>query len=222
MADDRLKQVVRDGLMELAQSVQKNEDRLNERHIHHAFSHMMQEEDLRLGVRGTKANFHPEWPTRKKKANIPYTIYRKTPEGRYVPADPKTRGRAGFLDFAVGKYRRPSIGIEFTLKRNWTQEEVIYDLLKLLDPALPFELGASLNILLSEDSSSPKDSREIESNLRDAYRQASQRLQDEGRELDDRELFFLVVEVLDADRRTIWLMNASGEIETVPPTAVNG
>lgn len=46
-----MKQLACEGLLELARSVQNNEEKLNERHIHHAFSHMLQSEGLSLDVR---------------------------------------------------------------------------------------------------------------------------------------------------------------------------
>jgi hypothetical protein len=49
-------------------------------------------------------------------------------------------GNAGFIDFAIGDYSRPSIGVEFCLKTSWNLEEVVYDFLKLIDPGIHSQL----------------------------------------------------------------------------------
>lgn len=47
--------------------------------------------------------------------------------------------KLSFLDFAVGMvYHRPVIGVEPSLKETWDFEEITYNILKLIDPTLPF------------------------------------------------------------------------------------
>lgn len=55
---------------------------------------------------------HPEWPTFKKKTGVPFAKYRKV-AGKYMPLP---SGGPGFVDFGVGAYSRPLIGVEFTLR----------------------------------------------------------------------------------------------------------
>ena len=82
---------------------------------------MGQANDIRL---------HPEWPTYKESTGLFFGRYRRI-NRHYYPVDDGRKG--GFLDFAVGEYRQPHIGIEFTLKPSWNNEETVYDFVKLLD-----------------------------------------------------------------------------------------
>ena len=79
---------------------------------------------------------HPEWPTFKKGTGLKYSKYKKI-NGKYQPYE---EGSAGFIDFAIGDYNEPEIGIEFSLKYGWSNEAIVYDFLKLLDKNNPFKL----------------------------------------------------------------------------------
>ena len=109
---------------------------LNERYIHHYFSNRLQEHDDHapnlLNVMGPAAGImlHPEWPTYKEATGLDFGRYRKI-DGQYRPVDDGQKG--GFLDFAVGDYNSPEIGIEFKLKPSWSNTGIVYDFVKLLD-----------------------------------------------------------------------------------------
>ncbi len=63
---------------------------------------------------------------------------------------PNKNGGAGFIDFAIGDYNEPGIGIGFSLKYGWSHEEIVYDFLKLLDKKNPFKVSISFNIIFRE------------------------------------------------------------------------
>ena len=50
--------------------------------------------------------------------------------GCYLPKDVDGDDRgAGFIDFAIGPYAKPEIGVEVCLKYGWPDEDVVYDFL---------------------------------------------------------------------------------------------
>lgn len=219
MEESSYGRIVCEALVDLARCIVMDEaPRLNERHLHHAFSHRLLLEGLSLGIDGTPATLHPEWPTRKKGAGIWYTTYRKR-DGKYVPSDPDlTETKPGFLDFAVGEdYRKPVVGVEFTLKSEWNAEEIVYDLIKLTDPVLPFSLGASLNVVLRRNG---QGFIALDENLGRAYSEARGRLLEVRSGFEPRDLFFLVVEI-SAQKRQSWHLTARGDVEQGVPTVVS-
>lgn len=212
MKESDYKRIVCETILRLAQGVQIDAaSRLNERHLHHAFSHLLQKLGLSLGVDGTPATLHPEWPTRKKGTGIWYTVYAKR-ERRYLLDNPNIgRLSPGFLDFAIGEdYQKPLVGVEFTFKRTWDSEEITYDLMKLMDPVLPFELSASLNVVHSWDR---PDFVDRSGHLVKAYAEARDRLVKTRGDFRIRELFFILVAILGADRRRFWHLASEGDVQ---------
>ena len=127
---------------------------LNERYIHHAFSHRVQSAFpcLDLSAPHHTLLFHPEWPTFKKSTGLRYAKYHKV-NGCYLPKDVDGDERgAGFIDFAIGPYAKPEIGVEFCLKYGWPDEDVVYDFLKILDPRNPFRVGFSQTFILRDNN----------------------------------------------------------------------
>jgi len=149
---------------------------LNERYVHHCFSRFMQEASEAnnlLDVFGPtdQIRLHPEWPTYKEATNILFGRYRKIGK-RYFPADDNRKG--GFLDFAIGDYARPEIGVEMTLKSSWHTEETVYDFMKLLDNRNScFRDVVSFGVILRENGL-PGDSLGESANA--AYAEAVERL----------------------------------------------
>jgi len=121
---------------------------MNERYLHHSFSHILQESYNKLDLfRDTaEIKIHPEWPTSKKSTKINYAKYKKINK-KYYPDD---TGTAGFIDFTIGDYSKPEVAIELTFKEHWSKEELAYDFLKLLDSSNPFSCVFSFNILYRE------------------------------------------------------------------------
>jgi len=103
-------------IIEIAESMQYGGPILNERYLHHFFSHRLQEWKALMDLTGDPRclTLRPEWPTYKKGTGLYYRRYRRGEDGKYRP-DPS--GRAGFIDFAIGRYEKPEIGVEFTLNR---------------------------------------------------------------------------------------------------------
>ncbi len=85
---------------------------LNERYLHHFFSHRIQSIEPcpmpLLDPATSSLRFHPEWPTYKEATGIDCGKYQKR-EGRYLPVETGKKG--GFVDFALGPYPTPEVGV---------------------------------------------------------------------------------------------------------------
>ena len=73
--------------LEIAKSIKHRGLMLNERYLHHYFSHVLQEKWNLMNLLEAKAriDLHPKWPTYKKQTNLLYGQY-VNQEGSYVPA----------------------------------------------------------------------------------------------------------------------------------------
>lgn len=130
---------------------------MNERYFHHLFSSW-------LYARGISSDFttqnsllqpfHPEWPTYKKSTGLCYAKYRRINKKKYLPFPCcSPHGGPGFIDFAIGDYRKPEIGIEFCIKPS-CEEDVIYDFVKLMDARNPFNAGLSYTAIVRKENAS--------------------------------------------------------------------
>jgi hypothetical protein len=190
-------------ILRIAHSIKHSGLILNERYLHHFFSHFLQKKHDLLNLAGDKrVTLHPEWPTFNKQTRLLYGRYKKE-NGKYKP---NPNGTAGFIDFAIGNYYEPNIGIEFTLKYEWSHEEITYDFLKLLDKRNPFKISISFNVIfrhlrLVKDRSL----RNLEERMNEAFRDAVKRLKSS---IDtSREIYFLIAEVDETDNRRFWHYN---------------
>jgi len=129
----------------------------NERYLHHFFTRLLQERHGLLCniLEDTVLNLHPEWPTYKKYTQIKYGQYRTVKETRgrgerkiLKPVENSCLG--GKIDFTIGRYERPIIGVEFTLSYGWSGKDVEGDLVKLLDSRNPFDASISFNLVFRE------------------------------------------------------------------------
>lgn len=189
-------------ILEIAQSIRYNGLMLNERYLHHLFSHLLQEDYRLLNITGDDKTIvlHPEWPTYKKQMSLAFARYRKV-DGIYKP---DVNGTAGFIDFAIGDYNKPDIGIEFTLKYGWSHEEIVYDFLKLLDRKNPFKVSISFNIIFRERRLvKGRHLSDLEESMNRAYRETVSRL-DNNMCDDSRELYLIVTEIDKDDNRRHW------------------
>lgn len=180
---------------------------LNERYLHHAFSHALQgggapgEPNL-LDYRGPTAGIalHPEWPTYKEATGL-------TTGGRYARINkafmPVEDGRkGGFIDFAVGDYASPEVGVEFMLKPAWSNEETVFDFMKLLDSRnSSFGHVVSFGVILREKGL-PPDAELYRSLADEALAEASRRLGPFYRR-DGRGIYFVIAEVAAEGRRYV-------------------
>jgi hypothetical protein len=189
---------------------------LNERYLHHFFSHQLQSIKpcpMPLLDPTTPLRFHPEWPTYKKATGIDCGKYRET-DGRYLPVDTgnKTDGgywpvdsgkEGGFVDFALGPYLTPEVGVEFKLLGGWQAKGVVFDYVKLLDRRNPFKAVVSVVVLLRPNGLAAAGRKEaICDAINLAYQEAVRRL-DHGpfSPVADRLQRFVVTELGPKERR---------------------
>jgi len=213
----KLKEIVLKTFAEIAEKMRYSEiakemgydgRMLNERYLHHFFSHSLLGShspiQLSLLEEGGGINLHPEWPTFKKQVELRYGRYRNE-NGKYFPRD---EGTAGFIDFAIGEYKKPSIGIEMVLKFGWSHEEVVYDFLKLLDSRNPFDASFSFNVILREKGL-PRKGRvsRIKNKMESAFAEAKRRLEEGPGICVSRGIHFFVIEVDKDDERRFWVLD---------------
>lgn len=205
---DDLKTDILKVILKIAQSIKYN-NFLNERYLHHLFSHQLQKEHDLLKLAGDNATifFHPEWPTYKKKTALDYGRYKK--ENRLYKSN--ATGKAGFIDFAIGDYNKPDIGIEFSLKYGWSNEEVVYDFMKLLDKKNPFKASISFNVIFRERRLVEGGQlTKLEKSINNAYREATSRLKNDVD--NSRELYFIVTEIDKGNNRRHWHLDKRSSI----------
>ena len=175
---------------------------LNERYIHHEFSHRLQTVQACLDIATPHSTLllHPEWPTFKKATKLAFAKYRKT-VGGYMPVDLEGDGSAGFIDFAIGFYPAPEIGVEFSLKKGWGHEEVVYDFLKLIDRRNPIKVVFSHNIIIRENNLTMFARRQdLEDHINRALAEAIHRLDSIGYAVT-RDVRLTVSEIATHERR---------------------
>jgi hypothetical protein len=191
-------------IYDIAESINNN-DMLNERYLHHLFSHQIQEKTNLIVYSKDESiiNLHPEWATWKKKTNIYYSRYLGTNKVYY----PDSNGGPGFIDFAIGSYKKPDIGIEFTLNEKWKQEDIVYDFLKMLDGNSPFTFTISFNVLFRRgELSKGKHLINLKNKMNDAYTEAVKRLKDDVCD-DSRNYYFILSEIAKDNSRRHWHYN---------------
>lgn len=176
---------------------------LNERYLHHFFSHCIQCAEPKLMDLldvATPLRLHTEWPTYKEATGIDCGKYREQ-EGRYAAVDTGKKG--GFVDFAVGPYPTPEIGVEFKLLYGWQAEGVVFDYMKLLDRRNPFKAVVSVVVLMRPNglaAAGRKDAIHAAMNL--AYQEAVRRLGNGPfSPVGDRLQRFVITELGPQDRR---------------------
>lgn len=192
-------------ILDIAQSIKYKGLMLNERYLHHYFSHLMQKKYNSLNLTGNNKviTLHPEWPTYKEQTSLNFGRYKKV-NGIYQTDE---NGKAGFIDFAIGDYNKPDIGIEFTLKYGWSNEEIVYDFLKLLDKKNPFKVSISYNVIFRKDKLVKGGHlRDLKNHINAAYIEAINRLKYDICD-DSREKYFIVTEIDKDNNRRHWYYN---------------
>jgi hypothetical protein len=122
----------------------------NERYLHHYLSNILQKKHKIVYEKLFESRLHPEWPTYKEQTKLNYGRYKFIKDKKEYSIL-VNNGTAGFIDFAIGDYNKPEIGIELTSKFGWNNEEIIYDFMKLLDRRNPFKKVLSFNIIYREN-----------------------------------------------------------------------
>ncbi len=135
-------------LAKISESI-KFDEALNEYYIHHYFTYLLQSEVGNLIDLENPQNsiLHPHWPTYKRRAHIKYSLY------TFAEIREDGGGKSAEIDFTIGNYRTPHIGIEFKLLFGWDIEGITFDLTKLLYiKNRPFKTVFSYNIILKNYS----------------------------------------------------------------------
>lgn len=196
---------------------------LNERYLHHFFSHRIQYAEpspMPLLDPATPLRFHPEWPTYKEATKIACGTYQKT-GGMYLPVEAGRKG--GFIDFALGPYLAPEVAVEFKLFNNgWDAEGVVFDYMKLLDGRNPFKAIVSAVVILRPKRVAVAGWRDaLERAINSAYQEAVRRLGGGPcRPVADRLQRFVVTEVAPQERRHWFNVSIGGtfvEVGGGPP-----
>ena len=180
---------------------------LNEHYLHHYFTYLLQQKFplMDLSNPDSSLQLHPEWPTYKKIGGITYRKYKKHDTKNIYLPDPT--GGPGFIDFTIGDYHKPDIGIEFSLKHEWVNEEIVYDFMKMMDGKLPFIMGISLNVILrGKWLPSGKNVERLRKKMDGALEEAVRRLDGDvcG---EDRGLYFTVIEISEVGERRQWRLD---------------
>jgi len=193
-------------ILDIANSIKYSGPMLNERYLHHYFSHKLQDKHkiLNLTNNKTEITLHPEWPTYKKATCLNYGRYKKVNKKTYQP---NKNGIAGFVDFAIGDYNKPHIGIEFSLKYGWSNEEIIFDLLKLMDRKNPFKMVISFNVIFREMNLVKGGYlKDLKEHMNKAVKEAIRRLKNDTCD-NSRELYFIVTEIDKNNNKRPWYYN---------------
>jgi hypothetical protein len=184
----------------IANSIQFS-DIYNERYLHHHFTHQFQKE-YGLSTLTKDTILHPEWPTYKS-IHPPYGRYKLEND---IYCINRSKGYSGFIDFAIGEYSKPYIGVEFTLKYGWPSEEVTYDFLKLLDKSNPFGFVVSLNIILRKNIlSSSGRLKAFDKSIKYSFDEAKQRLNSNFK--NSVEYYFIIAEIDNTHSRRFWIIS---------------
>jgi len=175
---------------------------LNERYLHHLFSRKFvskYEYHKDKNSSSLQAHFHPEWPTFKKQTGISFSKY-KMEEGICKPNE---SGKSAYIDFALGDYRSPSIGIEFLLRQGWAGKEFISDAIKLMDNRNPFSTSILFYLIIrNKGLSCGKCIERLKNSMNDGIKRADTILIDKSQLCaEKRELIFIITELGDNDRR---------------------
>ena len=176
---------------------------LNERYLHHFFSHKIQAIDPKLMDlldAATPMRLHPEWPTYKEATGIDCGKYREV-DGRYLSVDSGKKG--GFIDFALGPYLAPEVAVEFKLLFGWQGESIVFDYMKLLDARNPFKAVVQATVLMRPNGLAAAGRRDaIQAAMNTAYHEAVGRLGNGlSRPAADRLHRFVVTELGPNERR---------------------
>ena len=177
----------------------------NEHYIHHIFSHLVQEYCGEIDLaENTATNLHPEWSTRGH--------YKEGKPKDYQPVGPED-GSPGRVDFAVGRYEKPDIGVEFAfMPKGWDGEKVIPDFIKLLDDKNPFNTSISFTLVFRENRLVQKGGlAAFEKAMNGTFGKAFERLRSNNRLFNNSRQLYLVVTEVDKDsRRRHWYYDNAG------------
>ncbi len=190
-------------IIEIAETIKYKDSMLNERYLHHMFTSLLQKKQNLLNLTSLTSEdtiLHPEWPTYKKQSKIRCGRYKKE-NNKYILHE---SGTAGFVDFALGNYNEPEIGIEFTFKSSWSKEEITYDFVKLLDKNNPFRISISFNIIFRKNQLVNNNwLLNLKKAMNNSYLEAMNRLENNICD-NNRSIFFIISEIDKTNERHHW------------------
>jgi len=197
-------------ILEIADTI-KYRAMLNERYLHHFFTHLIQEQQHKILnlTEDDAIKLHPEWPTYKESTGLCYGRYKhyKKDLNYYCGYWPEQDGGPGFIDFAIGCYDEPDFGIEFTLSYGWSGEKVVFDCIKLLDIDNPFSTSISFNLVFRKNGLVQKKSLAnfIEA-MNNSFNTAVDRLKSRNRLCDTskRDFYLIVTEISKDNEKRHW------------------
>jgi hypothetical protein len=180
----------------------------NERYLHHYFSYLFQKKFdlLNLSKKDKEIMLHPEWPTYRKVAgmNIDCGRYLKDSGHYLIPGD---KGGAAHIDFAIGDYKKPYIGIEFKWIYGWDKVSLASDFLKCMDRRNPFEYTISYTVLFRKKSLSKKVlDTSFHKKMNETYDKAVKLLNKNICE-EKHELYLIVTEIGSDNNRRDWYLD---------------
>lgn len=115
---------------------------INERYLHHYFTEKIQKAYPIIYNDLTKCKLHPEWATANQ-SRFNGGKYKKNG----VKYEVDNNGTSGFIDFALGNYNNPEIGIEFKSIKSWHFQSVVFDFMKLMDSKNNLKTVISFSII---------------------------------------------------------------------------
>lgn len=123
----------------------------NERYLHHYFTEKIQKDYPIYFEDISQSRLHPEWATANQ-YRVQKGKYKKN-EKKYEISDD---GTSGFIDFALGDYNYPEVGIEFKSNSSWQFEPIVFDFMKLLDINNNLQTAISFSIIYRKNELSSK------------------------------------------------------------------
>jgi hypothetical protein len=193
--------LVRNLMRRSAETVAFGEGIANERYLHHGLSAELQRQGFHLDLTDVRRSaLHPEWPTWKVRTGIAFARYRNAGR-RLLPAD--ADGSEGHLDFALGGYDRPAVGIELLLAEGWHHEDFVGDCVKIFDPRTPFSTAVSFTIVMRRNGLPGRgDERRLDSHINEGVQEALRRLG--GQHATARRTLLVITEVAPSGDRRHW------------------
>ncbi len=200
-------------IKKLSGEIIPNRRMYNERYLHHRFSYEIQRAFGSIIMNGREEVFlHPEWPTYKSQMDIKFGRY----NGKDSENPKKTKyhidkeGSGGLIDFAIGRYAKPEMGVEFKLTNGWDNEGIVFDYLKLMHSKNPFQSVISYSVILREYTQVIGGNLErLKDHMKSAVEESIKRL---GNEIaKDRKVLLLISEIDSQGRRTHWHCDNTAE-----------
>jgi len=165
----------------------------NERYLHHYFTGKIQKEYPIIYKDMTNSTLHPEWTTSGK--------YCKTDKEYLIDEN----GTFGHIDFALGNYENPDLGIEFKHNQSWNFQSIVFDFMKLMDCKNKIKTAISFSIIYRKKELSNELTLEI---INETITELKNRL--DNRLDENRPFLFWIIEVApqsNTNKKKSWFCN---------------